>query len=169
MNAHAVLTIVGVCSSSYSTLATRTSTRATWGRRSVAMAASRNVAQARPSVTAGDPVTASTAAPTAPPMPPAMTVRRARRELAPTSWSGSSTSAGTRAWRTTPDALADTSRARAKKYSARSSRAKASAAAQMARSTKRNTAIQRWPNRNRSMAGPISGASRANGAMLISR
>ena len=62
--------------------------------------------QASASVSAGDEVSHSTAPPTAPPTAPATTFSRASRELAATSWSGSSTRAGTIAWRTTPDALA---------------------------------------------------------------
>ena len=73
------------------------------------------VAQASASVVAGDEVSARMAAPTSPPAAPARTFRRASRELAATSWSGSLTRAGTSAWRITPEALAETSSASAKK------------------------------------------------------
>ena len=85
MNAHAVATIVGACSSSYSMLGVRTSGGVIDGSVSMHAADATNVPQASASVSAGDEVSHSTAPPTAPPTPPATTFSRASRLLAATS------------------------------------------------------------------------------------
>ena len=85
MKAHAVATIVGAWSSSYSTLGVATSRGVIDGSSSDTTPATVNVMQARASVAAGEPVTARMTPPMPPPVAPAMTLSRANRELAATS------------------------------------------------------------------------------------
>ena len=102
MNAHDVATMVGACSSSYSAAGVTTSLGVMLGSIRLTTPAPANDTQARARVIVGRWVRASTPPPIAAPTAPAITLRRASRELADTSWSVSSTSSGTRAWRTTP-------------------------------------------------------------------